>query len=127
MENNTYGSVKAQDRQCPRVIDPYLLLCMTLLPQELRQEVVHLAIPHGAPRNPSSPQLLFGQLICCTGKKMDAQSKMLFGTQHGVSPATRLLEMRRQMFEVQETLEEHKAEFNRKVPLDTPQAIQDHL
>ena len=47
---------------------------------------------------------------------MDGQHKMFSGTQHGVSPATRLLEMRRQMFEVQETLEEHKAEFNRKVP-----------
>lgn len=32
-----------------------------------------------------------------------------------VSPATRLLEKRRQMFEVQEALEQQKAEFNRKV------------
>jgi hypothetical protein len=33
-----------------------------------------------------------------------------------VSPATRLLEKRRQMFEVQEALEQQKLEFNRKVP-----------
>ena len=32
-----------------------------------------------------------------------------------VSPATRLLEKRRQMFEVQEALEQQKIEFNRKV------------
>ena len=32
-----------------------------------------------------------------------------------VSPATRLLEKRRQMFEVQEALEQQKMEFNRKV------------
>lgn len=32
-----------------------------------------------------------------------------------VSPATRLLEKRRQMFEVQEALEAQKQEFNRKV------------
>ena len=32
-----------------------------------------------------------------------------------VSPATRLLEKRRQMFEVQEALEQQKTEFNRKV------------
>lgn len=32
-----------------------------------------------------------------------------------VSPATRLLEKRRQMFEVQEALEHQKQEFNRKV------------
>lgn len=32
-----------------------------------------------------------------------------------VSPATRLLEKRRQMFEVQEALEAQKAEFSRKV------------
>jgi hypothetical protein len=32
-----------------------------------------------------------------------------------VSPATRLLEKRQQMFEVQEALEMHKLEFNRKV------------
>lgn len=32
-----------------------------------------------------------------------------------VCPATRLLEKRRQMFEVQEALEAHKQEFNRKV------------
>lgn len=32
-----------------------------------------------------------------------------------VSPATRLLEKRRQMFEVQEALEQQKLEFNRKV------------
>lgn len=31
-----------------------------------------------------------------------------------VSPATRLLEKRRQMFEVQEALEQQKASFNRK-------------
>ncbi len=32
-----------------------------------------------------------------------------------VSPATRLLEKRRQMFEVQEALEAQKQDFNRKV------------
>jgi len=32
-----------------------------------------------------------------------------------VSPATRLLEKRRQMFEVQEALEQQKQEFNQKV------------
>ena len=32
-----------------------------------------------------------------------------------VSPATRLLEKRRQMFEVQEALEQQKQEFNNKV------------
>lgn len=35
-----------------------------------------------------------------------------------VSPATRLLEKRRQMFEVQEALESHKIEFERKVKRD---------
>lgn len=34
---------------------------------------------------------------------------------HNVSPATRLLEKRRQMFEVQEALEAQKQEFARKV------------
>ena len=33
----------------------------------------------------------------------------------GLSPASRLLEKRRQMFEVQETLEAQKQDFNRKV------------
>lgn len=37
-----------------------------------------------------------------------------------VSPATRLLEKRRLMFEVQEALEQQKAEFNRKVPIAAP-------
>lgn len=38
-----------------------------------------------------------------------------------VTPATRLLEKRRQMFEVQEALEAQKQEFARKVRLHTIQ------
>lgn len=37
-----------------------------------------------------------------------------------VSPATRLLEKRRQMFEVQEALEAHKEEYARKARLSRP-------
>ena len=41
-----------------------------------------------------------------------------------VSPATRLLEKRRQMFEVQEALENQKQEFNLKVEMVSLQARQ---
>ena len=41
-----------------------------------------------------------------------------------VSPATRLLEKRRQMFEVQEALEAQKAEFNRKVSFESSRHLE---
>jgi hypothetical protein len=44
-----------------------------------------------------------------------------------VSPATRLLEKRRQMFEVQEALEQQKQEFARKVDLHLVFPLQEGL